>query len=150
VVIERGAVSVDGADTSSEPLLIHQRSTESAREFAQRVATRLAELERAGGNVRHAAIRLSSARGNAATARRFTLARVVLAGLPHAQTLSFEGDWTSTAAGRLDVEALAETLQAQLGPSVTTIETPLTAPAIRGARALSIVPTAAGLIDARW
>ncbi len=133
----------DAADPGGEPLLIHQRSAESAREFAQRVAATLSELSRSGRQVRHAAIRLSSARGNAATARRFALARVVLAGLPQALSLCFEGALTDTAAGRLDVEALADTLQTQLGSGKTTIEPVVKAPPVRGARALFSLSSAA-------
>ncbi len=115
VVTERGVPAVGlGPGT----VLLQQRASENARQFAQRVAERLGELRNHGVHVERASLQLSTARGSSSTARRFSLARVMLAQLPEAE-LRLEGPLGQTEEGRLDVEALAETLR--LFDSRTTV-----------------------------
>lgn len=115
VVVERGAGHQGFRGTSDdERVVLKQRATESAREFTQRVASSLSELHAGGTHVERATLELSASRSPLATARRFSLARAVLAQLPDSEELSLGGPLGNTAPGRLDLAALVETLGAHL------------------------------------
>jgi hypothetical protein len=94
---------------------------ESARDFAQRVAGSLSELSASGARVHRTSLQLSTAQGDLATARRFSLARVLLAQSPESDELLLGGPLADSEQGRLDLAALAETLEPQLWGSKTSV-----------------------------
>jgi len=106
LVAERGATR----DSAERGVLIAQRQNESSREFSQRVALELSRLRATGAVFPTARLRLSHKRGSAADARRFSLARVLLASLTDSEELSIGGPLADSDAGRLDIDALTETL----------------------------------------
>lgn len=115
VVVERGAGHPGFPNANDgERVVLKQRAAESARDFTQRVASSLSELHAGGTHVERASLELSASRSPLATARRFSLARAVLAQLPDSEELSLGGPLGNTAPGRLDLAALVETLGAHL------------------------------------
>lgn len=109
LVAERGATRA--RNQSELELFIEQRPNETAREFSQRVAAELSKLKASGTSFPRASLRLSSKRGSAADARRCSLARVLLSSLADSDELSIGGPLADSDAGRLDIDALAETLR---------------------------------------
>jgi hypothetical protein len=121
-ILERG-VSSDVAAQTDSTVTLAQRADESARSFAQRVASRLSTLSARGLRVGAASLHLSAARDGNAMARRFGLARAILSQLPTFETteLTLGGPLAKTPAGQLDLHALSETLNIELRGSKTTV-----------------------------
>ncbi len=107
VVMERGVAPTD----TGEALRIRQKGSENARQFAGRVGSTLAELQARGIGVGRASLQLSTTRGPSSTERRFSLARAILSQLPEAAELRLEGPLGRSEQGRLDIDALVETLR---------------------------------------
>ncbi len=124
LVAEHGAELPRFGDGEVSPLILQQRSGESARSFSQRVARDLAHAFARGLRVERTGLWVSAARGAASTARRFALARVLLSSMQGRRTssLALGGALTTTRRGRLDLAALAETLSPLLTGSPTEIE----------------------------
>ena len=124
-VVERGVKSGVRWEVPEAPevVTLQQRSGESARDFAQRVSTRLAALNAANVPIFGARVSVSEARGPGVVARRLGLMRAVLSQLPdsHAGEVVIEAPPHSSPEAQLDLHALCETLGMHLSGSRTSV-----------------------------